>query len=168
MTHIAPDTRANAKRLRTDMTPQERKLWQQLREVNRMLGTHFRRQAPIGRYIADFADYGRRLVAEVDGGGHSGPRDTPRDDWLRAQGFTVLRFWNNEVDGNIDGVMQVLLDAVEAAPPPPALPHRGEGSVSSAKTITRPNRERASPPPRGEGLGEGGTQTDARSRGTSP
>ncbi|MBL4928251.1 endonuclease domain-containing protein [Tabrizicola sp. KVB23] len=110
------------------MTRQERLLWSRLREVNRMLGTHFRRQAPIGPYIADFADLGRRLVIEVDGGGHGGERDARRDTWFVAQGFRVVRFWNPEVDGNLEGFMQMILDAAGVSgPPPPSPPHEGEG-----------------------------------------
>ncbi len=126
-----------------------------------MLGTHFRRQAPVGRFIADFADYGRRLVIEVDGGQHGGVDDDARDGWLREQGFVVVRFWNNEVDRNLEGVMQVVLDAVEAAavaPPPQPSPTGGGGGDRSdnLRAIERPG---ASPPPRGEGLGEGGGHT---------
>ena len=155
MTKITPDTRANARRLRIYTTPQERRLWGKLRELNRMLGTHFRRQAPIGRFIADFAEYGRRLVIEVDGGQHGGARDQVRDGWLKGQGFEVLRFWNNEVYGNIEGVMRVVLDAIEAldaAPPPQPSPTRGEGVAGSVKVRTIANL-RASPPPCGEGVG---------------
>ena len=160
MTQITPATRANARRLRAEMTPQERRLWKGLREINQMLGTHFRRQAPIGRFIADFAEYGRRLVIEVDGGQHGGARDMARDAWLKGQGFVVLRFWNTEVDGNLAGVMQVVLAAVEAAgvavaPPPQPSPTGGEGGVRSASERFA-ERTGASPPPRGEGLGEGG------------
>ncbi len=169
MTEITPDTRANARRLRTDATPQERRLWVQLREVNRMLGMHFRRQAPIGRFIADFADYGRRLVVEVDGGQHGGCRDVARDAWLTEQGFVVLRFWNNEVDGNIEGVMRVVLDALEAAdagvgagaPPPQPSPTGGEGGAPSVK-LRQVERLGTYPPPRGEGLGVGGLASDQK------
>lgn len=143
MTRIAPHTRARARDLRRDMTPQERRLWTKLREVNRMVGTNFRRQAPVGHYIADFADLGRRLVIEVDGGGHGGPRDQARDAWFAGEGFTVLRVWNAEVDGNIEGVMQVVLDTLEACPPPPAPPHEGEG-----------RREKAAGAPCGKGTGQ--------------
>ena len=84
-----------------------------------MIGTNFRRQAPVGRYIVDFADYGRRLVIEVDGGQHGSPegaeRDRTRDSWLAGQGFTVLRVWNNELPANVEGVMQLVLEAVTAA-----------------------------------------------------
>ena len=112
MTEILPSTRANARRLRNDPTPQERQVWAKLREINRMIGTHFRRQAPIGPYIVDFADFGRRIVVEIDGGQHGGARDAERDAWLVGQGFRVLRFWNSDVAGNLNGVAQVVLDAV--------------------------------------------------------
>ena len=127
VTRIAAHTRSRARDLRREMTPQERKLWTKLREVNRMLGAPFRRQAPVGPYIADLAAFGRRLVIEVDGGGHGGPRDRARDAWFAAEGFTVLRFWNADVDGNREGVMRLVLDALEACPPPPSPPHEGEG-----------------------------------------
>ncbi len=113
MTDISPHTRANARRLRTEMTPQERKVWMELRDLNHCLGLHFRRQAPVGNFIADFVDFGRRLVIEVDGGQHGGPKDTARDAWFAAEGFTVLRVWNSDVDGNLEGVMQLVLDALE-------------------------------------------------------
>jgi very-short-patch-repair endonuclease len=113
MTDIAPHTRANARRLRAEMTPQERKLWTQLRDLNNRLGLNIRRQAPIGRYIADFVEFGRKLVIEVDGGQHGGPEDAARDAWFAAEGFTVLRVWNSDVDGNLEGVMQLVLDALE-------------------------------------------------------
>lgn len=118
MTDIAPHTRANARRLRAEMTPQERQVGAGLRDLNHRLGTHFRRQAPVGRFIADFVDFGRRVVIEVDGGQHGGADDAARDVWLQAEGFTVLRVWNSDVDGNVEGVMQVVLDVLEAAPSP--------------------------------------------------
>ncbi|WP_189678939.1 endonuclease domain-containing protein [Seohaeicola zhoushanensis] len=128
MTRIARQTRAHARRLRSEMTPQEQRLWRELRDLNRRLGTHFRRQAPVGPYIADFAELGRRLAIEADGGGHGGPADKARDDWFVAQGFRVLRFWNTEIQGNIDGVMQTVLEALDGGgPPPPSPPHEGEG-----------------------------------------
>ncbi len=113
MTNISPHTRANARRLRTEMTPQERKVWMELRDLNHCLGLHFRRQAAVGHFIADFVDFGRRLVIEVDGGLHGGPEDTARDAWFATEGFTVLRVWNSDVDGNLEGVMQLVLDALE-------------------------------------------------------
>ena len=155
MTGIAPHTRANAKMLRRNMTRQERRLWAQLRELNRLIGTRFRRQAPIGPYIADFCDFGRRLVIEADGGGHGGPQDIIRDDWFAQQGFRVLRMWNLDIDGNLEGVMQVILEAVDATPPPPPSPTRGEGATRQG-TGALQWEPGGSPPPRGEGVGEGG------------
>jgi very-short-patch-repair endonuclease len=113
MTQIASVTRAHARRLRNEATPQERMVWGKLREINRMLGTHFRRQAPIGPYIADFVEFRRKIVVEIDGGQHGGVGDAVRDAWLVGQGFRVLRFWNGDVGENLDGVAQVILDAVE-------------------------------------------------------
>ncbi|HMO06925.1 MAG TPA: endonuclease domain-containing protein [Paracoccaceae bacterium] len=168
MSRIAPDTRDLARRLRHAMTPHERQLWQHLRGVNRMLGTNFRRQAPVGRYVLDFADLGRRLAVEVDGGQHAdrtqAERDLRRDDWLAAEGFTVLRVWNADVAGNVEGVMQAVLDALgvgadgaEGVDPPPPYPSptRGEGSTSAAGVAHRCPGS-ASPPPCGEGMGVGG------------
>jgi very-short-patch-repair endonuclease len=165
MTGIHPITRQRARRQRAEMTPQERKVWVKLQELNRMLGLHFRRQAPIGPFIADFADLGRRLVIEIDGGGHGGERDQRRDEWLAAQGFQVLRFWNPEVSGNIEGVMQVIFDAVggeclaEGVPPTPSPSPRGGGEalgVAGALNGPAASLLAGAPPPqpsptRGEG-----------------
>ena len=100
-----------ARTLRKNQTNAERKLWRKLRELKPM-GFHFRRQAPVDRYIVDFICYSARLVIELDGGQHGqgdAPRmDSNRDAYLRNQGFDVLRFWNNDVFENTDGVMEVI------------------------------------------------------------
>ncbi|OYW62507.1 MAG: hypothetical protein B7Z10_13165 [Rhodobacterales bacterium 32-66-7] len=174
MTGIHPITRQRAKKLRAEMTPQERKVWAKLRELNRMLGLNFRRQAPIGPFIADFADLGQRLVIEIDGGGHGGERDVKRDEWLEQQGFRVLRFWNPEVSGNIEGVMQLVLDAVgpwDDAPPPHPSPTRGEGGTRLRAGV--PNGAvppTPSPSPRGGGEAPGSTvgRDDGRHAPPSP
>jgi len=122
----------NARALRKRLTPQEVKLWIRLREL-KALGFHFRRQAPIGRYIVDFASFGARIVVEIDGGQHGMVEgfqsDRERDAFLRSQGFTVLRFWNSDVDRNLNGVMESIFRALST--PTPALradpPHKGEG-----------------------------------------
>jgi very-short-patch-repair endonuclease len=101
-----------ARRLRKRMTPQEVKLWVKLRE-QRANGLHFRRQVPIGRYVVDFACLKHRLVVEVDGGQHSFDNavaaDRSRDLSLKSLGFRVHRFWNAEVDTNLDGVIETIL-----------------------------------------------------------
>jgi very-short-patch-repair endonuclease len=114
-TNIDVRTRSTAKRLRRDQTDAERKMWRLLRPF-RDDGIPFRRQAPVGPYVADFVWLGGRLIIEVDGGQHNEPRgevkDSARTAWLRSQGFEVLRFWNNEVTRNGDGCQQVIAEAV--------------------------------------------------------
>jgi very-short-patch-repair endonuclease len=101
-----PVTRARA--LRARMTDAERKLWYALRD-RRFAGFKFRRQVPVGPFIADFVCFSERLVIEVDGGQHADSlRDRRRDHWFKANNFRVLRFWNNEVLKNLEGVMTLL------------------------------------------------------------
>ena len=105
-----------ARDLRRNMTPPERWLWQALR--GQQLGAKFRRQHPIGACIADFACVEARLVLEVDGATHAPEGvDDERDAALRKAGWRVLRFWNNEVMANRDGVLAVVRAAL-AEPPP--------------------------------------------------
>jgi len=103
---------AIARKLRTNLTPQEAKLWVKLREL-KPLGYHFRRQAPIRHIIVDFVSFRDKLVIEVDGGQHNfddaARRDDVRDAFLKGEGFRVLRFWNHEVDRELDGVMEVVI-----------------------------------------------------------
>ncbi|MET0967645.1 MAG: DUF559 domain-containing protein [Tardiphaga sp.] len=103
-----------ARALRKNLTPQEAKLWVKLREL-KPLGFHFRRQAPIGHIIVDFVSFRDRLVIEVDGGQHNfddaARRDKARDAFLRGEGFRVLRFWDFDVDRNLEGVMESVLSA---------------------------------------------------------
>jgi very-short-patch-repair endonuclease len=94
----------HARDLRRTMTDPERALWSKLR--NSSLGFKFRRQLPIGRYIVDFACEQRRLIIELDGSQHVDcSRDRVRDEWLAAQGYQVLRFWNTDVVWNMEGVL---------------------------------------------------------------
>jgi very-short-patch-repair endonuclease len=104
------------------------RLWSKLRR-KQIDGHRFRRQVPIGPYIADFVCLERRLVIEVDGGQHSESiADDARMAWLEGQGFCVLRFWNNDVLGNTEGVLTVIAQHLAAeAPPPRPSPARGEG-----------------------------------------
>jgi very-short-patch-repair endonuclease len=119
-------TRARAMRL--SPTEAERKLWWHLRHRLPLSATHFRRQVRLGRYIVDFASHGLKLVIELDGGQHAvqGERDETRSKFLELEGYRVLRFWNNEVLANIDGVVEVIQSAVLATPTPTP-PHKGEG-----------------------------------------
>ena len=119
--------RTNARALRSNMTDAERKLWYRLR-AHRFNDASFRRQVPIGPYIADFVCLQARLIVEVDGGQHGTERDAARDAWLRNQNSRVIRFWNNDVNANFDGVMQVIADALaQATPPSLTLPRKGGG-----------------------------------------
>ena len=106
--------RANAKRLRSDMTDVERRLWFKLR-AHRLGGIGFRRQVPILNYIVDFAAPEERIVVELDGSQHAedahARRDAKRDLDLHASGWTVLRFWNEEIVSNINGVCETILAA---------------------------------------------------------
>src|SRR5215207_9804403 len=96
---ITKRTRGQARTLRHSPTDAERKMWFLLRSL-KPLGIHFRRQAPVGIYIADFAWHARRLIVELDGSQHADARrayDAKRTEWLQSQGYRVLRFWNNDV-----------------------------------------------------------------------
>jgi very-short-patch-repair endonuclease len=137
------------------MTDAERKLWFALRD-RRLAGTKFRRQVPIGPFIADFACYESRLVVEVDGGQHFGSaRDARRDRWLADNDFSVLRFWNNDVLRNLNGVLERIVENV--ATPHPARAARGHPSpaggegLSASRTRERSAHRKYSSPAGGEG-----------------
>jgi very-short-patch-repair endonuclease len=120
----------NARLLRHRSTDAERRLWYFVR--NRQLdGCRFRRQAPLGRYVADFVCVERRLVVELDGSQHAdeAERDAARTRSLEDAGFVVLRFWNNDVFGNVEGVLEVIIRhlVARATPSPPNPPLEGEG-----------------------------------------
>jgi very-short-patch-repair endonuclease len=97
------------------MTDVERRLWQCLR--NRQLGRFkFRKQATVGGPIADFLCPEKRLIVEVDGGQHSSEADAARTAYLESLGYRVIRFWNHEVNDNLDGVLQTILAECERLP----------------------------------------------------
>jgi very-short-patch-repair endonuclease len=103
---------ATARKLRRNQTDAELKLW--LHICNRRLdGLKFRRQVPIGGFVADFLCEDARLIVEVDGGHHSeqSESDLARTKALQAAGFELLRFWNNEILQNIDGALERILEA---------------------------------------------------------
>jgi very-short-patch-repair endonuclease len=97
--------------LRQKSTDAERLLWRYLR-AKRLDGLKFRRQEPIGNYIVDFVSFNKRVIVEVDGGQHMARKvaDEKRTTWLEEQGFKVLRFWNNDVLKNTEGVIRTILD----------------------------------------------------------
>jgi very-short-patch-repair endonuclease len=129
----------SARRLRKRMTPQEVKLWMHLREL-KGLGHHFRRQSPIPPYIVDFECRRARLIVEVDGGQHAASQqrsDAARDRFLTSSGYRVLRFWNHQIDRELEGVVTTILAVLDKPRP----------------TWLAPNKVRREPPsPRGEGL----------------
>ena len=98
-----------ARSLRQNLTDAEQRLWSQVRR-RQLEGFRFRRQVPLGPYVVDFACLAARLVIEVDGGQHGlrAEKDAARTSWLEANGFHVLRFWNNEVLGNTEGVLETI------------------------------------------------------------
>lgn len=113
-----------ARQLRRRMTPQEVKVWVKLREL-RAAGLHFRRQVPIGPYLVDFACLKKRMVVEIDGNQHGYERaaaaDRSRDLALERFGFRVRRFWNVEIDRDLNAVIETIFavatGATEREPP---------------------------------------------------
>jgi very-short-patch-repair endonuclease len=118
------DLTKKAKDLRRNSTDAERFLWKHLC-LKQVEGLKFRRQEPIGNYIVDFVCYEKSIVVEVDGGQHSDAVDSHRDNWLRSQGFIVLRFWNNEVLTKIEGVLEMILRNCFQESPSPTPPIKG-------------------------------------------
>ena len=102
-----------SRQFRSNQTDAERRLWRELRD-RRFLGFKFRRQHPVPSYVVDFACIEKKLVVGLDGGQHAvhTEKDADRTRYLEAQGFRVLRFWNNEVLGNIEGVLATLREAL--------------------------------------------------------
>ena len=112
------------------MTDSERKLWSRLRQEQ--MGVKFRRQHPLGHYIADFACLAPRLIVELDGSQHAGQveYDARREAFFRDQGFSILRFATDAPLRNIDGVLTVIAEQLQVAGerPHPNLPPEGEGA----------------------------------------
>lgn len=118
-----------SQKLRANQTDAEKKLWAHLR-AKQFHGLKFRRQEPIENYVVDFVCLSNKLILEVDGGQHSVEVDQERDDILQSKGFLVLRYWNNEVLNNIDGVLQDITNTIQphALRPHPSPPLIGEGN----------------------------------------
>ncbi len=141
---------SNAKSLRTNQTEAEQRLWYHLR-AHRFMGLKFKRQKPMGRYIVDFVCGDRRLIIELDGGQHAEQveYDQHRDAWLRSQGYTVLRFWNNEVMQQLEGVLEQIRltlslspgSSPERTPLLNSLPQAGEEANEKAIFNPREMRE---------------------------
>jgi very-short-patch-repair endonuclease len=131
---ISDFKRKAAKALRENTTTAEDMLWRHLRRIE-VKGSHFRRQVPIGPYIADFACLKKRLVIEVDGSQHGNDVDSRRGEvrtrWLNSEGYRVIRFWNNDVIDKTEAVLEAIYNMIAVTPP--RLPAAGD------------------PPPRGEG-----------------
>lgn len=115
---VKPQSTNNARTLRTNLTLTEQRLWNALRN-KQLQGHRFRRQHPIGPYIADLACIEQMLVIELDGGQHHDQihYDENRTLFMQTQGWQVLRFWNNDVLQNFDGVLATIADALTITPP---------------------------------------------------
>jgi len=125
-------TNPHARRLRKDATDVERRLWAALR--NRQLENHkFRFQATIGPFVVDFLCAEKRLVVELDGSQHGEESDRERTSFLEDAGYSVMRFWNSDVIGNFEGVVEAIrlqltaMPVVQLSPSPNPLPQAGEG-----------------------------------------
>ncbi len=109
------DKYIKARELRYNSTTQEQKLWNLLRN-KQFNGIKFVRQYPIGDYIVDFACRKLKLIIELDGGQHNEPQniayDNKRSEYLTSRGYRIIRFWNNEIDENIEGVYLKLSDII--------------------------------------------------------
>ncbi len=115
-TQVAPAAISLARKLRRSMTEGERRLWSDLKTFRRLYGVHVRKQAPIGPYIVDFVVQSKKLVIEVDGEFHEltsrKESDRQRDDWLRAQGYSVLRLSTGDLSDAFDGRIEEILRAL--------------------------------------------------------
>lgn len=131
---VSPDRIARARAFRKALTPHEARLWVRLRGL-RKFGYHFRRQAPFRGWYLDFVCFDRRLVVELDGVQHGeeehARRDRVRDAVLAEQGFRTLRFWNADVNTDVEGVVERIVAALSERSPTRPLrghpPHEGEG-----------------------------------------
>jgi len=126
-----PSLTNRAKELRQSETEAEQIIWSWLR-AKKLKGVKFRRQEPIGTYVVDFVSFEKKLIIEIDGGQHNFAENKTNDDarteWLESQGFRVIRFWNNEVASNLDGVLTLIEEALAVPPLPDPLPRWGEGT----------------------------------------
>jgi very-short-patch-repair endonuclease len=144
---VSPRQRSRAKQLRQTMTRAETLLWRYLK-ANRIDGLGFRRQVPIRNYIADFVCMSAKMVVELDGESHDFEErqkaDQNRDAFFVSEGFQVLRFTNDQVMSNLEGVVETIrqaaTDRLRGLPLSPALPHKGGGSRNADASITQTAR----------------------------
>ncbi|WCP11922.1 hypothetical protein sphantq_00317 [Sphingobium sp. AntQ-1] len=108
---------AKARALRNNATDVERALWHVI-SARKISGIRFNRQIPIGQFICDFVARSIGLVIEVDGGQHNDEVDAERTRYIEAQGFRMIRFWNNDVLGNIEGVIEEIERVIANMPSP--------------------------------------------------
>jgi very-short-patch-repair endonuclease len=141
--------RATARQLRVNQTGAETALWRQIRKLETH-GTHFRRQVPIGPYVADFACMASRLIIELDGSQHgeqpNQQHDETRTRWLQAEGYRVLRFWNNDITNNLNGVLETIYAALYGSRDTEASPlkhlRRKKDHPTPARFARRPSPSR--------------------------
>jgi very-short-patch-repair endonuclease len=151
---VSPRQRSRAKQLRQAMTRAETLLWRYLK-ANRIDGLGFRRQVPIRNYIADFVCMSAKIAVELDGESHDFDErqqaDQNRDAFFAGEGFQVLRFTNEQVMSNLEGVVEaireVATDRLRGLPLSPALPHKGGGSRGSGAGIKRNTSNTKGPQP---------------------
>jgi very-short-patch-repair endonuclease len=107
-----------AKVLRKSQTDAEKIVWQKLRS-KQLNGFKFKRQQPLGRYIVDFVCFDKKLIIEIDGGQHATQKDKDlqREQWLQSEGFEVVRFWNNDIFENIEGVLETIMKKLSTPSP---------------------------------------------------
>ena len=140
---VSPRQRNRAKQLRQAMTRAETLLWRYVK-ANRVDGLGFRRQIPIRNYIADFVCMSAKIVVELDGESHDFQErqnaDHTRDAFFVSEGFQVLRFTNEQVMSNLEGVVETIrqtaANRARGLPLSPALPHKGGGSSDTAASVT--------------------------------
>ncbi|HMJ45315.1 MAG TPA: endonuclease domain-containing protein [Pseudolabrys sp.] len=130
-----PPQRSFSRQMRKAPTEAERKLWWHLRHRLQLADTHFRRQVQVGPYIADFLSHKSKLIIEIDGGQHGSQlsKDQTRTRRLEADGYRVLRFWNNDVLSDIEGVLIEIHAATRTPTPDPSPQGGGERRPSPSR-----------------------------------
>jgi very-short-patch-repair endonuclease len=117
-----------ARTLRRNQTEAEKRLWRKLRSRD-FQGVKFRRQQPLGPYVADFCSFQNKMIIELDGGQHAlaQEEDEKRTAYLKRSGFQVIRVWDNEVLNKMEGVLEYIRQSLKSAPLTPALSRKGRG-----------------------------------------